>query len=310
MNRALTASHGAPFGGAVSIGAFFAIIAVVASILGLIEPTHGQVQNIPLRSGIGSADGLDSNVRVLLDGSPGNTEARTAPRAVVRDFALDAGNLLIDPIARWIGPGETRKAEGQAALYSIPFTVNAGPVGSADLEWIGGSGALEPDRVAAELLVNGQSIGQVPVGAVDASTERLVFDGFAQFLMTGTNWLQIEVPGAKPDGGLIFSARIRIWDSADPTDPAASEFADASRSDSDEAILETPSGGCGGFTCRPRGDLDSDHDVDLIDYARFLDCVSGAKSASADDCEYADFDCDGLIDLADVGYFQAAFGGS
>jgi hypothetical protein len=78
----------------------------------------------------------------------------------------------------------------------------------------------------------------------------------------------------------------------------------------DESAAAGTVSGCIGFTCRPRGDLDSDHDVDLADYVRFTECLSGAKTAPADDCEYADFDCDGDVDLADVGFFQAAFSGS
>ena len=60
-----------------------------------------------------------------------------------------------------------------------------------------------------------------------------------------------------------------------------------------------------------RGDADVDGDVDVLDFAAFVRCVTGPGSASLPtDCVLMDFDMDGDVDLPDFGGFQTAFTGS
>ncbi len=47
----------------------------------------------------------------------------------------------------------------------------------------------------------------------------------------------------------------------------------------------------------------TDGDVDLDDYYRFRKCRSGPDTVLAEDCEYADFECDGDVDLVDFSLF-------
>ncbi len=57
------------------------------------------------------------------------------------------------------------------------------------------------------------------------------------------------------------------------------------------------------------GDLDQDGDVDLIDWGRFVECMTGPGRAAPNECLIVDFDFDGDVDLKDVGSFQSAFTG-
>jgi len=53
------------------------------------------------------------------------------------------------------------------------------------------------------------------------------------------------------------------------------------------------------------GDLDHDRDVDMGDFARFLDCVAGPKEElSAPGCVAADLDGNLTVDLADFAVLQ------
>lgn len=295
-----------------SWGPATAAVVFVATVIGFDGPARGQTQVIPLRSGNGPIGGPDADIRVLGDGSPGDlTAAWAAPSAIVRG-PLDDGvtNLLTDPAARWIGPAPDLKGGGQTILYAIPFTVNAGPMASADLQFVARGKGLPVDGVVAELRLNGRPIGEVPFAAPGAADEWYVLDGLAPLLTAGVNWLYMSVPYSDLGGGLIFSARLGIWRRTEAPESAGTPFTDGAAGVASELATAEAGGICTGFTCRPRGDLDSDHDVDVEDYTFFAGCFSGVETAPPDDCEYADFDCDGDVDLIDAGFFQTAFSGS
>jgi hypothetical protein len=55
------------------------------------------------------------------------------------------------------------------------------------------------------------------------------------------------------------------------------------------------------------GDMDGDGDVELDDYAGFLDCVTGPAGGLELGCEPADADADCDADLADFAIFQTVF---
>jgi hypothetical protein len=58
------------------------------------------------------------------------------------------------------------------------------------------------------------------------------------------------------------------------------------------------------------GDADGDGDVDLSDYAAFLDCYNGPGAAPAQaDCDALDFDADGDVDLSDYGEILGCYNG-
>jgi len=52
------------------------------------------------------------------------------------------------------------------------------------------------------------------------------------------------------------------------------------------------------------GDCDDDGDVDLLDFACFVDCFTGPGGGILPGCEGLDFDDDGDVDLLDYGVFQ------
>jgi len=61
--------------------------------------------------------------------------------------------------------------------------------------------------------------------------------------------------------------------------------------------------------CATPGDLDGDGDVDLDDFLRFADCLSGPGVAYPVGCEAADMEGGNDVDEADFAVFQAAFPG-
>lgn len=57
------------------------------------------------------------------------------------------------------------------------------------------------------------------------------------------------------------------------------------------------------------GDCDADADVDLDNFSKFADCLSGPGGGLGPGCECFDADGNGDIDLTDVAAFQLAFTG-
>ena len=60
---------------------------------------------------------------------------------------------------------------------------------------------------------------------------------------------------------------------------------------------------------RLRGDANGDFDVDRSDFADFFDCFGGPGEATAEGCEPADVDLDGMVSLADFAMIQDGFTG-
>ena len=58
------------------------------------------------------------------------------------------------------------------------------------------------------------------------------------------------------------------------------------------------------------GDVDGDGDVDLLDFASFLDCVTGPMGGVELGCESADLDNDQDVDRSDFAVFQLVFPGT
>ncbi len=288
-----------------------AVVSFLTVSIASVGSALGQTQVIPLRSGSGPTGGPDANVRVLVDGTSAESVAvKEASYAVVSGSANDSiAGLQSDPAARWIEPDLDQDNGRQSVLYAVPFTVNTGAVTSADLQYVARGDGLAENRRGAELLLNDQSIGEIQTAADGTADEWLVVGEIAPWLTPGTNWLYIRVPYADLDGGLIFSARVRVWRPSDTVEPAGDAFMDTATGLAAESTTPEAVEGCAGFTCRERGDLDSDHDVDLDDYYRFRQCISGPDTVLAVDCEYADFECDGHVDLTDIASFQAAFDG-
>ena len=57
------------------------------------------------------------------------------------------------------------------------------------------------------------------------------------------------------------------------------------------------------------GDFECDRDVDLDDYAAWLDCMTGPDGGSSDDgCEAFDFDANGDVDVRDFAGMQVVLG--
>ncbi|MFH0980313.1 MAG: hypothetical protein V2A79_02080, partial [Planctomycetota bacterium] len=55
-------------------------------------------------------------------------------------------------------------------------------------------------------------------------------------------------------------------------------------------------------------DSDGDGDVDLVDYAAFVPCISGPSTVAAPGCGIFDVDADSDVDLRDFGSFQYYLG--
>ncbi|MCA9253430.1 MAG: hypothetical protein KDA54_20045, partial [Phycisphaerales bacterium] len=66
----------------------------------------------------------------------------------------------------------------------------------------------------------------------------------------------------------------------------------------------------GATSCGTGGDFGNNGDVDLADYARFADCVSGPSGGQGPNCGCFDLDSDGDIDARDFAEFQLSFTGS
>lgn len=57
------------------------------------------------------------------------------------------------------------------------------------------------------------------------------------------------------------------------------------------------------------GDTDADHDVDLDDYFTVQYCLTGPGDTVGSECDLADLDGDGYVDLLDLAAFQTAYTG-
>ena len=57
------------------------------------------------------------------------------------------------------------------------------------------------------------------------------------------------------------------------------------------------------------GDCDGDGDADQLDFACYVDCVTGPDAGVPTDCETFDLDADNDVDLIDWSLFQTAFTG-
>lgn len=282
--------------------------AFVSSLLmGLVGfgEAHGQTQVIPLRSGNAEIGEPDTTVRVLVDGSQRAVAGVDSFARVIKPRDAATARLSTDPVARWIGPGPGWEGDGRIVSYRIPFTVDAGAIASATVELIAMGHGLMDEVVIADVALNGQRIGEMRLTATDVS--EFVAEDVGAALTTGANRLVVSVPHRGAEGGLIFSGRVSIWHTAELA-------AFRGGTEDSGAVAEVSAAGigvgCTGFVCRPRGDLDSDYDVDAADYSRFEECLSGVGVAAPDGCEDADFECDGKIDLRDAGGFQTAFTGS
>ena len=280
-----------------------AAVAWIASAGGFIAAASGQTQVIPLRSGDGLSSVWDQRASV----SDRKTISElVVPEAASPALAVSALNgsrnpLSLDPAARWIGPAARRDTTGRTVVYATPFTVNNGRIGSADISYVARTDGSPAHGQLAELRLNDHPVGEIPMAASGLADEWVVVADVGPWLTTGVNWLTIQTPASDLGGAVIFSARVSIWPEADAPEVAEDQATEHAAA---EGIFD-----CVGFTCRPRGDWDSDHYVDLFDYSRFTECLSGAGLRVSGECEYADFDCDGQVDLVDVGLFQVAFTG-
>ena len=130
-----------------------------------------------------------------------------------------------------------------------------------------------------------------------------------------TAWMQLGIPAtATPDGLLVTTLIFTALAETPPTDlviiPQLGNL-HSRVTDGDTAGVDvTGTLGSASVTILPcgfLGDLDSDCDVDLLDYADFAFCLNGPDGGLVDPrCESADLDGDGDVDLNDVGIFQAA----
>jgi len=274
--------------------------ALLVSTLGAGSAATAQTQVIPFRS--------DAGVQVLAHPSRAHAsqaDVVAASLAPHRSQRAPAG-LAADPTARWIEWPQEVAQDVDAVRYVIPFTVNRGPIDTAEVRWRAIGGTAD-GPTSLELRLNDASISEVALSTTDAGA--FVTGDVASLLTPGVNRLSMGLPGGGGMPRLMFSGRVTIRHATDRAEPANSPSGKppVEIAGSVAGLGLDP---CVGFTCRSRGDLDSDRHVDIPDYELFVACFSGADAAPPDGCAYADFDCNGAVDLVDAAFFQSAFTGS
>ncbi len=272
----------------------------------------GPSQVIPLSSGMYQQDRIEENVALLateLQFARTETGA-TRSSETASSIAKPQVSIARDPLARWIFSALDPVSTDGSVEVSVPFTLNAGAVVQADLEFIAGfDGELVPGT-AGQLRLNGHVIGEVWHALAEDLDASIMTGDIAPVLHSGVNWLSINGTPVDPSTRIIFSARVNVWRPTSEFVPPAEVIMDPANSTGAPSSASAATGlACFGYTCRPRGDLDSNYDVDELDHAIFAECMSGVNSVT-ENCEYADLDCDGDVDLADAAAFQLAFTGN
>ncbi len=114
----------------------------------------------------------------------------------------------------------------------------------------------------------------------------------------------VIVSGAVNEALVSGADRVGFRFQIDPDTPnvASQAFIDALDSEPETKPVLTISEGVSGVP----GDADGDGDVDLTDYAVFLDCVAAPDGVS---CDVFDFDGDADVDVNDFGVLQIVFTG-
>ncbi len=137
---------------------------------------------------------------------------------------------------------------------------------------------------------------------------------------------EIYAVGTQNDQNTVQNLPVRVWHSTDGGATWQSLGHDVFHSDdpsftSADAMAVLPgqgiwTAGFRGFVVSNvvpiiPGDLDGDGDVDLVDFASFLDCVTGPGAGGVPQaCTAVDFDNDQDVDFADYRLLQLAFTGS
>jgi len=267
-------------------------------------------QVIPLRSESALARGSDTHVVTMANQAPaGGASAKPQAQApLAKGLAGVLANIESDPTAQWIKPTSDSSTAGSLAGYTIPFTVNSGAIASADMQYTAGFAGELAYGETGSLKLNGTLIGYVDPVTSGALHNSITIDDLGPLLHEGINWLEVSDLPMGTQSQLVLTAKVNIWRTPDIPAQRVAHRKDLALEKSNYAMSGINA--CRGFTCRPRGDLDSDFDIDLTDYFLMVDCFSGAGLSAAENCEYADMDCDGDVDLVDMAIFHIAFTGT
>ena len=183
-------------------------------------------------------------------------------------------------------------------------------------------GPVPPDFPLSELIVladmyGGEAFGEGLTGThlwivlIDAEGERFHYINYTEFalfledftldVVVGQGMVRIDPDSLidVPDGDRLLTEIVAfemlIQDEDDPPTGEGKWYIDHLRIREPEAAPVA-------------GDADGDGDVDLFDFAGFVDCVTGPSAEGVPPgCETFDFDGDNDIDFADLGTFQLAY---